>query len=94
MAQNQQVSGVATSIRTAHGITRVQYHRTIVVKFDANEIILDTGGWRTVTTKLRMNQASNQFDLGYQVYQHDFNWFVVFKGRTRQFVDAFMVLTR
>ena len=38
--------------------------------------MLNTGGWPTVTTKARMNQTANQYDLGFTVYQKDFNWFV------------------
>lgn len=40
------------------GYTNVVYHETAVVKFNAEKIILNSGGWRTNTTKLRMNQAS------------------------------------
>ena len=77
MAQSQRVSGVATSIRTdSDGYTCVRYHQTDVVRFKGERIILNTGGWFTATTKLRMNQASNQFGLGFRVYQKNHEWFV------------------
>lgn len=63
----------------------VRYRKTHIVRFDNQEIVLNTGGWKTVTTKRRMNQTSNQFNLGYQVYQKRFNWFVDFKGETFPF---------
>lgn len=82
MTQTQEVRGVATSIRTEGDITYVNYHGTDVVAFnrDTGRIVLDHGGWLTVTTKTRMNQASNQFGLGFQVYQENFEWFVAIDG--------------
>ena len=93
MAQTQQVRGVATTVRTVFAMTHVQYHDTIVVSFDQEHIRLDSGGWLTNTTKTRMNQASNQFGLGYTVYQKDYQWFVEFDNKTIPFKDG-MVLSR
>jgi len=71
----------------------VQFHYTNVVKFNDYEIILNTGGWKTVTTKRRMNQAAEQFGLDFRVYQKDFDWFVDFKNQTLKF-DSGIILTR
>jgi len=43
-------------------------------------VTLNSGGWRTVTTKARMNQAANQFGLEYTVYQEKDDWFVQIGG--------------
>jgi hypothetical protein len=48
----------------------------------------------TKTTKLRMNQASNQFSLGYRVYQKDKKWYAEFKGRDIPFDGSSLVLKR
>ena len=76
MPQLSNVSGVATSIRTDADGTHIRYHSTDVVSFTNETITLRTGGWRTVTTKARMNQASNQFALGFSVYQSKGIWYV------------------
>ena len=76
MAQTSRVTGRATTIFPYDGKTVVGYHNTNVVMFDHETVTLNTGGWSTVTTKLRMNQAANQFGLGYQVYQKNWSWFV------------------
>jgi hypothetical protein len=78
MAQIQQVRGVATSIRTDifKQMTYIRYHNTDVVTFDNLKIILNTGGWFTNTTKTRMNQAANQFNLGFKVFQKNGYWYV------------------
>ncbi len=56
--------------------TGVQYHNTIIVEFTDYTIKLNSGGWRTATTKLRMNQVSGQYDLGFHVYQKYGSWWV------------------
>lgn len=62
--------------------TDVIYKGTRVVHvYVSGEIRLDTGGWKTHTTKRRMNQASTQYDLGYRVYQKAGAWFVHFDGK-------------
>jgi len=75
-------------------MTKVMYHSTDVVSFNDSKIILNTGGWRSNTTKTRMNQTSNQFGLGYMVYQSGFQWFVEYKGDTISFIDSTMELSR
>lgn len=78
MGQTRLIGRRGTTITTQDdGTTCVQYHNTIVVSFTRHTITLYTGGWRTVTTRTRMNQTAKQFDLGFHVYQKDFQWFVV-----------------
>lgn len=77
MARWNEVGKHKTHIRTDGSLTSVRYHQTDVVQFDADLIHLDTGGWKTNTTKLRMNQTSNEFGLDFQVYQEKFEWYVV-----------------
>ena len=58
-------------------ILSVVYHNTEVVKvINDNQVILNNGGYYTATTKKRMNQASMQYNLGFDVYQSDFCWYV------------------
>ena len=94
MAKTDKVGVHKTSIyHTDYGDTVVQYPNTQVVRFNADEIVLDSGGWQTVTTKLRMNQASNQFRLGFYVHQRQHDWFVTNSNRTYDFNDG-MILER
>lgn len=81
MSQTQEVRGVKTAVFVDdEGMTRVIYRGNCVVAFDQDKIVLDTCGWPTHTTRTRMNQASNQFALGYRVYQKDFRWYVEIDG--------------
>lgn len=73
----QEISNSDDMIASAQdGSIRVTYHATDIVTFWPDLVTLNTGGYRTVTTKRKMNQAANQFGLGYSVYQKDYNWFV------------------
>jgi len=91
MAQTRQVGKTATTIAHDGKHNVLTYHSTQVVKWNEKEIVLNSGGWKTATTKLRMDQCSNQFNLGYQVSQKDFSWFVIFKGKEIAFVDGIVL---
>ena len=85
----------ATSHYVKDGILHVIYHGTEVVRMDFNHdiLLLDTGGWKTNTTKARMNQASNQYNLGYTVYQKDYQWYVELdSGEVIPFKDNKLVI--
>ena len=92
MSQTQTVGKHATAIHGANGYQIVTYHKTNVVKWNTDQIILDTGGWKTVTTKMRMNQTSNQFDLGYHVHQTKGRWYVEFENDEIPFDGNYVVL--
>lgn len=85
------ISGVpkkASTVRTQDNLMRVKYHNTDVVSFNNDEIILDSGGWATSTTKTRMNQVSTEYNLGYSVSQRNYDWYVQYKGKEIPFSDG------
>jgi len=89
MGQQSKVGRTATNVFTDDaGALCCVYHSTCVAKRMANGTIkLNSGGWRTVTTKLRMNQFARQYGVRYMVYQKDFDWFVHVSGRVIPFAD-------
>lgn len=91
MAQTQVFRGTARAIRRnpETGTVNYFYHDTpIVGVFTDGSIRLNSGGWQTATTKRAMNQASNQDNLGFQVFQRKHAWFVSWKGLEVPFVDG------
>lgn len=81
MSQISKIGKTATRVyQDSEGFTCVQYHDTVVVRFNNEKIILANGGWFSNTTKLRINQASAEFGLGLNVYQKNYNWYITFKG--------------
>lgn len=89
MAQTHKLGTRHTTVtRKPNGELRVTYHSTdVVIVRSLGAITLDTGGWRTATTKTRMNQASNQFGLGFQVHQDEFAWFVTIRNAAGELVS-------
>lgn len=49
------------------GDTLIVLYNTTIVQFNDKKIILNFGGYRTVTTKRWMNKAAKEYDLFYQV---------------------------
>lgn len=95
MAQSQIFRGAAhrIEINPTTGTRNYFYHATPVVGvFSNGEIMPNSGGYRTYTTKLAMNQASNQDNLGFQVYQRKGQWYVSWRGQELPFEDN-MVLS-
>ena len=91
MSRSDQLSSYKTTIAgDGEGNTLITYQSTVIVKFNCDTVTLNSGGWDTVTTKRKMNQASRQFNLGYSVHQRDFEWFVTLpSGYVVPFVDGF-----
>ena len=97
MDRNNKVGELKTAIYQSDGYTVAQSHDTQIVRFNDDEIILNSGGWQTVTTKRRMNQVSDVFHLGFRVSQRQGEWFVDYFaneiGDTYSFNDG-MILER
>lgn len=72
----------ATKILTDDSATAVVYYGTYVVVFTDKDVRLNSGGWQTVSTKARMNLASDEFNLGFGVYQRKGKWFVDIGNRS------------
>ena len=91
MARTNLIGKTSTKVTENDGIVSVVYHRTEVVRIVSGIVYLCTGGWFTATTKLRMNQAAEQFGLGFRVHQDKGSWFVRVLGEDRQWANALVV---
>ena len=69
MPKMDRLSPYVTTISGCGDLTIITYHSTQIVAFDRHNITLRTGGWDSVTTRRKMNQASRQFGLGFSVYR-------------------------
>ena len=80
---------IATNIVTHDNKITMYYHNTAVAQWDTaqKDVTLYTGGWFTPTTKKRMNQFSDMFNLGFQVFQDKGEWFVTNFSVTVPFDD-------
>jgi hypothetical protein len=84
MAQTHRIGAHKTTVSHNEYHIYVTYHTTTIVDVnrsaDMQTVTLRSGGWLTPTTKLRMNQASNELGLGYHVFQKDHVWYVETKA--------------
>lgn len=90
LAQQNKVGRTATSVTRANGVLVVRYHATDVVSYNENtkEVTLRTGGYDTVTTRLRMNQAARQFGLGFGVGRDKGITYLHLGGKKQPLVDG------
>lgn len=94
MSKKSLIGTHKTTVITEGNKVIVRYHNTNVVEFDENIILLNTGGYLTKTTKLRMNQTSEEFNLGFKVYAKDRVFYVDYKNKTYEFVNRTITLDR
>ena len=69
---------VSTRVISTSDSTIVWYHSTPIVAYypKTGNAVLTTKGWRTATTKKRMNQVSAEYNLGFTIFQRKWNWYV------------------
>lgn len=83
-----------TKVLTMPDSVLVKYHDTTIVAFNEEKIILDTGGYDTATTRRRMNQVSQEFGLGFKIYQRNFRWYVGINGQELPYREQTITLYR
>ncbi len=85
MAQQELNRARGTRCRGDHENGYVLFHDTMVANWSDMEIRLSTGGFQTPSTKRRMNQAAEVFQLGYHVYQDGYSFYASYKGEKYRF---------
>lgn len=96
MARMNKLSTYATKIAKIGEETIITYHRTDIVRFDGEMIALNFGGWDTVTTRRKMNQAAAQFCLPFSVYRKAGETFIECRvtGETIQYTGHAITIQR
>ncbi len=82
--------------RVEGAVGAVVYEDTVIAAWNETGIRLSSGGWRGLTpaTKYKMNQVSNQFNLGYKMLQREGEWFALWNGKEFPFIDYTVLLSR
>jgi hypothetical protein len=67
----------------------LRLHKTDVIRWQGDKIILSSGGWKTKTTKDRINAYINKFNTtNYSIYQKKGAWYIVDGDKILDFVDG------
>ena len=70
---------------------KVVFHETVVVSHDLQngEIKINSGGWRTSTTKSRINAYFKEYVKGFiRLYQSKWEWFIEDNDNVYPFKDG------
>jgi hypothetical protein len=73
-------------INYLNGNKTIRLYSTDIVQFKGNKIILSSGGYKTHTTKARINQFINDFH--FWLYQKDYKWYIDYGKNKKEFFDG------
>jgi hypothetical protein len=79
------IFGVHTTYRELNGSVIIRYHDTDIFTKKGDIITLNTGGYKTKTTKERMNQSLANYFIPARVFQKDFEFYLKYKNKTIKF---------
>ena len=83
------------NVRVSHVDNKINVvlHQTRVLTIDRvnNVFTLNSGGWRTNTTKVAINNGLSQWASQLKVFQKDFSWFVTNGVKTVEFFDGMTI---
>lgn len=80
-----------TSVVNVDGVSEVRLHGNLIAKVGDTFLQLFDGGWRSNTTKSRLNAILRVHGCGESVYQKDWTWFLSDNNGTRHFVSGIIL---
>ncbi len=81
----------ATKVYLDENYIIVKLYSTEIVKLNSREVILNSGGWSTNTTKNRINQSLTENGINMSVYQDNRQWFIRYNNEDIEFVDGICI---
>lgn len=82
--RSQKKIGCNTTLRLEYGNIVIKYHATDIITITPeNKYILNCKGWRSGSTKLRLNKYTPV-----RIFQKNFEWFVYTNGQTITYHDG------
>jgi hypothetical protein len=69
--KNRRKIGNNTYLERRNGYIAVKLHNTDIIEFHPDKTVLTSSGWRTVTTKARLNEFAPV-----SIYQHKGTWYI------------------
>lgn len=81
-------NGIVTTNTDHYKFYEVILHNTTVFTMADGVVTLNSGGWRTSTTKVAINRAFDLLNVPARLWQKNFEWYVTFDGLTLDFHDG------
>jgi len=81
-----------TEVVTNCGVSNVYLHDNLIATVDDTSLTVFDGGWRSNTTKSRLNALINEFcnSLTDGIFQKDFLWYVRDNNEEKAFVSGYV----
>lgn len=75
-------------VRTGKSSVGIKLHKTVIIEyFEDGRIKLNTDGWKTITTRNRMNAFQNHFSI----WQEKFIWYLEYQFNTYLYEDRMIL---
>ena len=91
IANDKNWSGGNTTVATENGVSFVYLHGNKIAEVDEDSVTVFDGGWRTNTTKSRLNAIINRFCDPFTdgVHQSQYEWFIRDNEQVQSFVNGY-----
>lgn len=80
-----------TTVTFEDGVSTVTLHGNKIAEVGETWLKLYDGGWRTATTKARLNAILSAHGNGERVFQKDYQWFIKLNGEVVPFESGLLL---
>ena len=89
---NWQSGNTSVSFNEENNVSVVRLHGNKIAEIGDDFMTIFDGGWKTVTTKSRLNALINEFCNGFTdgVFQKNYQWFIRDNNVTKEFVSGYI----
>ena len=86
-------AGSNTMVRVSREVVEVFLHGNHIASEDTatNQLQIFDGGWRSVTTKSRLNALLDEFANGARIFQKNWTWYLSDFGNVSTFTSGMLV---
>lgn len=91
ISKEKNFSGGNTTVTNENGVTTVLLHGNKIAEVTDTSITLFDGGYRSNTTKSRLNAILQGHGNGERIFQQDYVWYIMIGGKKVEF-ESGMVL--
>ena len=91
ITQSKDWSRDNTSVYNENEVSIVRLHGNKIAEIGDTWLKLYDGGWRTTTTKSRLNAILSAHGNGERVYQKNHQWFISYDGKVEEFKSGILL---
>jgi len=86
---NKDLKIANSEVISCSNVSDVYLHGNLIARIGETWMELFDGGWRSATTKSRINSLLQAFGMeGERIFSKNFEWFIVYNGQTIPFFSG------